>query len=77
MLAWRVKPGDRVEAETLLGEIVVIDNVEAPRIPIVSRTGGIVFGMRRHHLAVPGDIIIKVAGRDPLEWRTGNLLTSK
>lgn len=37
---------------------------------------GIVFGMRSHKLAVPGDIVIKVSGEKPLAWRTGNLLTN-
>ena len=32
--------------------------------------------MRSHKLAVPGDIVIKVAGDKPLAWRTGNLLTN-
>ena len=77
MLAWRVRAGDVVEAGQLLGEVVNIVDPDAPRIPIHSRTSGLVFGMRRHKLSVPGDIIIKVAGKESLTWRKGNLLTSR
>ena len=51
--------------------------VDAPRVPVTTRVAGIVFGLRCHCLVRPGQIIIKVAGDAPLEWRTGNLLTSK
>eukprot|EP01038_Epipyxis_sp_PR26KG_P012539 gene12539-16817_t len=77
VLAWKVGPGSIVSQGDVLGEIVNIEDVDAPRIPIVSNASGIVFGMRRHKLARPGDIIIKVSGPTPLEWRKGNLLTSK
>jgi predicted deacylase len=76
VLAWRVGPGDHVENGQLLGEIVNIDDVDAPRTPIYARTSGIVYGMRGYKLSVPGDIVIKVAGRENLEWRKGNLLTA-
>lgn len=77
LLAWRVKPGDVVTHGQLLGEIVNIVDPDAPRTPITSRTAGIVFGMRSHKLSRPGDVVVKVAGREPLEWRKGNLLTSR
>ncbi len=77
VLAWRVKPGDVVTSGQLLGEIVNIVDPDAPRTPIVSRTDGIVFGMRSHKLSRPGDVVVKVAGHEALEWRIGNLLTSR
>ncbi len=77
VLAWRVKPGDVVTTGQLLGEIVDIADPDAARTPILSRTSGIVFGMRSHKLSRPGDVVIKVAGREALGWRTGNLLTSR
>lgn len=76
VIAWKVKPGERVEVGQVLGEIVSIDDFDKERIPIITRTAGLVFGMRRHKLARPGEIVIKVAGDKPLEWRKGNLLTS-
>mmetsp|Transcript_8432 Transcript_8432/g.12560 ORF Transcript_8432/g.12560 Transcript_8432/m.12560 type:complete len:210 (-) Transcript_8432:52-681(-) len=77
VLAWRVKAGDVVTEGQLLGEIVNIEDPDAPRVPIITRTAGIVFGVRRHKLARPGEICIKVAGDVPLPWRTGHLLTSR
>jgi uncharacterized protein len=77
IIAWQVKPGDVVSAGQLLGEIVNVEEVDAPRVPIVSQTSGIVYGMRSHKLAWPGETIIKVAGKEPLNWRKGNLLTAK
>lgn len=77
VLAWRVKAGDVVTEGQLLGEIVNIEDPDAARVPITTRTAGIVFGVRRHKLARPGEICIKVAGDVPLPWRTGHLLTSR
>lgn len=57
--------------------VVNIEDPDAPRVPVITRTAGIVFGLRRHKLARPGEICIKVAGDAPLPWRTGHLLTSK
>lgn len=60
-----------------IGEIVDIEDPDTPRTPVVSQTDGIVFSMARHKLVRPGQVIIKVAGSKILEWRTGNLLTSR
>ena len=65
-----------MNAGDVLGEIINVEDVFAPRIAIRSRTDGLVFGMRTQRLAVPGDIVIKVAGKETLSWRTGNLLTN-
>ena len=72
-----MKPGDIVSEETLLGEIIDIEDPYEPRIQLYSKTSGVVFGMRTHSLVSPGEIIIKVAGDKPLEWRKGKLLTSR
>ena len=83
-MAWKARVGEHVKAGQLLGEIVPIDHHSsdtpetlAPRVPVLSRTDGIVYGVRTHKLAIPGEIMIKVAGAQPLDWRTGNLLTSR
>jgi predicted deacylase len=65
-----------VIAGALLGEIINVEDVFATRTAIRSRTSGLVFGMRTQRLAVPGDVVIKVAGKEALAWRTGNLLTN-
>jgi predicted deacylase len=56
---------------------VNVVDVDAPRVPVISRTAGIMFGVRHQRLVKPGDIMIKVAGKQPLPWRVGNLLTAK
>jgi predicted deacylase len=76
VLAWRVRPGDRVTEGQLMGEVVNMEDVDAPRVPLLSRTAGLVYGMRRHKLAVPGDVVLKVAGSSALPWRKGDLLTA-
>jgi predicted deacylase len=76
VIAWRVGPGDFVKTGDLLGEIINVVDIDAPRVPLRTRTDGIVYGMRSHKLVRPGDIIIKVAGNNLLAWRTGYLLTS-
>ena len=77
VVAWLVKPGDMVFVDQVLGELVDIEDPYAARVPIVSSTSGIVFGMRSHRLVHPGQIIIKVAGDKSLHWRQGHLLTAK
>ena len=54
-----------------------IEDPDSPRTPIYSKTTGVVFSMSRHKLVRPGQVIIKVAGEEVLEWRKGNLLTSR
>lgn len=76
VVAWKVHPGDEVQAGDLLGEIVDIDDADAPRVPINAATSGIVYGRRKHKLIRPGQTIVKVAGEKPLEWRKGYMLTA-
>ena len=74
VVAWRVHPGEEVKAGDLLGEIVDIEDVDAPRVPIHTSTAGIVFGRRAHKLVRPGTLLTYVSGEKPLEWRTGYML---
>lgn len=76
VIVWKVPLGASVQAGQLLAEIVNIENPDAPRVAVTSRQAGIVFGRRRHALAIPGQTIVKVAGEEELGWRKGNLLTS-
>lgn len=77
ILAWKVKAGDHVEQGQLLGEVVRIEDVDAPRVPLIARTAGLVYGVKASKLSVPGDMAIKIAGTNPLSWRKGNLLSAK
>lgn len=60
VIAWNVHPGDHVNTGDVLGEIVDVADLDAPRRPLVSQTCGIIFGMRGHKLIRPGEIIVKV-----------------
>lgn len=60
VVAWRVHPGDHVNTGDVLGEVLDVADLDAPRVQLVSRTCGIVFGMRGHKLVWPGEIIVKV-----------------
>lgn len=77
IVAWQVRPGAYVEKGVVLGEIIDIEDPDTPRLPVISRTSGVVFSMARHKLVRTGQVIIKVAGFEQLEWRVGNLLTSR
>lgn len=77
IVVWSVRPGDIVIKGQILGEIIDIEDPDAVRTSVCSRTNGIVFSMARHQLVRPGQVIIKVAGDEVLEWRKGNLLTSR
>jgi predicted deacylase len=76
VIAWKVDIGDTVSAGDVLGEIVDVVNLDAPRYLLRTRTSGVVYGMRNHKLIRPGETIIKIAGSDVLPWRTGKLLTA-
>jgi predicted deacylase len=77
LIAWKIKAGDYVKEGQLLGEIVNIEDIDVARIPIVGKTSGIIFGLHSHKLAIPGVVMVKIAGNHSLEWRQGNLLTAK
>lgn len=76
VVAWRVAPGDMVTAGQVIGEIIDIEDVDASREPVIAKTSGLLFGLKRHHLVRPGQVIAKISGPEPLPWRLGgNLLT--
>jgi predicted deacylase len=76
VVVWKVAVGDIVKEGDVLGEIINITDCDAARLPVVTRTSGIVFGVRPPRLVRPGQIIIKVAGQEALPWRQGYLLTA-
>ncbi|KAJ1420601.1 hypothetical protein B484DRAFT_128920 [Ochromonadaceae sp. CCMP2298] len=77
ILSWSVNAGQWVKKGDLLGEILDPLDAFAEPLQLHARTDGLVYGMRWDRLAVPGDVVIKVAGDLPLEWRKGYLLTSR
>ena len=77
VVVWRVQLGESVSCGQLLGEIVNMQDPDAPRVAIASKTAGVVFSRKRHRLVVPGQVIVKIAGEKALEWRSGMLLTAR
>ena len=75
VVAWKVRVGSEVKAGDILGEIVDVTDIDAPRTPIFARNSGLVFGMNSDKLVRVGCIIIYIAGVATLEWRVGDLLT--
>ncbi len=74
--AWKVRMGDEITANQVIAEIVDVVDVDAPRVPIVSRATGTLFGTCAHKLVKPGDLVAYVAGSEPLSWRVGSYLLS-
>jgi uncharacterized protein len=77
IIVWKVDIGSVVEIGQILGEIVNIEDIDQPRIPIIARNTGFVYGRDLNRLAIPGEIMIYIAGNEVLEWRKGYLLTAK
>jgi predicted deacylase len=57
-----VKPGDMVSAGQVIGEVIDIEDTDAPRVQVISRATGVLFGLKRHHLVRPGQVIAKISG---------------
>jgi uncharacterized protein len=73
VVVFKVALGDCVTTGQLIGEIVNIEDVDAPRTLLYARIDGIVLAMSSRQLCRPGQSIMKVAGKEVLAWRKGNL----
>jgi hypothetical protein len=62
VVTWNVKPGDEIIAGQTIGYITDIEDPDTPRIKVISRATGILFGLKRHHLVRPGQVIAKISG---------------
>ncbi|MGQ0585856.1 MAG: succinylglutamate desuccinylase/aspartoacylase family protein [Gammaproteobacteria bacterium] len=67
VLTWRRALGARVGKGETIGEIVVPG--QARRVPVKSRTAGLLFARRGSRWVKPGLMVAKVAGRKALPWR--------
>lgn len=71
VVAYRKAPGDRVAAGEVVAELVdpaAADPTRA-RIPLKSRTAGLLFGREAMKFARAGDRVCKIAGAEPLPGR--------
>jgi predicted deacylase len=74
IVSFKADPGQHVTAGDLVAEI--LDPMTGVRTAVHTRQSGVVFGRRSNRLVRQRDIFIKVAGKEALEGREGNLLTS-
>ena len=80
LLIMKKKLGDMVKKGDLIAEIVSIDDPDSPRTPVIARNEGVIFctALPSKGLMGPGrGVVAKICGEEELEWRQGNLLTSK
>ena len=73
IVVFKVALGDKVVVGQLICEIVNVEDIDAPRKQLFARVDGIVFAMSSRQLCRPGQSIMKIAGKDVLAWRKGNL----
>ncbi|MEM9706564.1 MAG: succinylglutamate desuccinylase/aspartoacylase family protein [Pseudomonadota bacterium] len=72
LLIYHARLGDTVRAGDLIAEII---NPFGGRSQIHAHTDGLLFARHDQRYAWPGKVIGKIAGRDPLPERVGDLLT--
>lgn len=68
--------GETAEQGSLLGELLdpTVEDPEAARTQIFAETTGVLIARRRDKLARRGDVIGKLAGKEPLAGRRDGLL---
>ena len=80
LVAWKYPVGSTVETGDHIADIIDItaaDPAQA-RTPVMAEQTGILFSQHTDHLARPGQIIGKIAGKDSLAHRQGaQLLTNR
>ena len=69
-------PGDVVNAGDVVAVVVdpLGDDEQTARTAVTARAGGLLFARRRERFARPGQVLCKVAGREPLPDRVGGAL---
>lgn len=79
IVAYRVKLGDRVRAGDIVADIIdpTAEDQEAARTPVRAATDGPVWSLHAHRYTRAGDLIAKVAGREPLSGKGSLLLTAR
>jgi predicted deacylase len=72
IVLYRARLGDRLAPGDVVAEIV---DPLGPAVPVEARTAGVLFARHDQPYAWPGKVIGKIAGREPLPERRGELLT--
>lgn len=77
VVARLVSVGARVEAGDVVAEIadpLALDAAQGQRVGVASAASGVVFARTDQRIARAGDVLVKVAGREPLAHRRGGAL---
>ena len=77
ILTFYSRPGDVVIKGEVIAEVInpMKNEGKGEKLPIASKTGGVLFARCADRFARPGKIVAKVAGTEPLEGKGTNLLT--
>ncbi len=75
VVVWKVRLGDLVTVGQLVAEIINIEDVDAPRIPVFARCDGLILTFNDNQLHRPGQRLAKIVSKKPLDWRKGDLLS--
>lgn len=76
LVHWQAQLGTSVKAGDLIAEIWPLGQTQGAtqRVPVVARNDGKLFTLISRPYARAGQTLAKVAGREPLSWRSGFLL---
>lgn len=72
VLVWQTELGCEVAAGAPIGQLVVPG--EPTTLPIISRSGGLLFARRGHRWVRQGQMVAKLAADAPLAWRQSGAL---
>jgi len=77
LVIWSKDIGDTVQKGDVVCEILDLEKTGRAdnRTAVHARTSGFMFARIAKSFVHPGDLLAKIAGPDPLPYRTGNLLT--
>jgi len=78
VVSWLVPLGARVRAGERVAELADPLRLDSPgaRVPVAARAEGLVFARTDRRIARPGEVLVKIAGSEPLAHRrAGDLLT--
>lgn len=74
LIEWSVAIGDTVKAGDTVAHVTPLDPVARAPVPIVARNAGLVMTTITRRYVRAGQSVCKIAGSEPLTWRSGYLL---
>ena len=76
LIHWHAKLGDAIEPGQTVAEIWPLGQVHGETLctPVLARNAGVLMTRVSRPYARAGETLVKIAGHDPLTWRSGYLL---